>query len=402
VKTFFSLCLFIFLATSALADEGTSAYNVLYNFGSSTTDGTRPVGELTEFHSMLYGVTFNGGAHNAGTFYTLNSSGQERTLYSFKGGDDAAGPAYNDASSTLVNLHGIFIGTTTGGGGACNCGTVYGVTTLGQEVVIHGFKGAPDGANPLGGLVRVGNAFYGTTTSGGKYNRGTIYKIDLFGRESVVYSFQGGYGGNLRDGGTPSTGLTEVNGHLYGTTTKGGPESNISQEGNGSVFDFNPFSNQERVLHFFTTTSAIPNSKLIYVNGRLYGTTRGYDGNDGTPGGGVVYEISLSGHEFTLYTFPIAGTSAGQAPNSVIYADGKLYGTTIAGGTYHGGSIFELTLSGHETDLHSFQSATGAGPYGELLEINHTLYGVTFAGGANYGAPNYAGGVLYSLTLPRK
>jgi len=46
-----------------------------------------------------------------------------------------------------------------------------------SEAVLYSFKGTPDGANPQGTLLKVGDTLYGTTMAGGTYNKGTVFSI---------------------------------------------------------------------------------------------------------------------------------------------------------------------------------------------------------------------------------
>jgi uncharacterized repeat protein (TIGR03803 family) len=86
----------------------------------------------------------------------------------------------------------------------------------------------------------------------------------------------------------------------------------------------------------------------------------------------------------------------------VIDGLGNLYGTTVQGGQYGGGTVFELSPSGHgwtHTVLHSFLgSADGAEPYkGVTLDAQGNIYGTTVTGGT--GASCEGGcGVAYELT----
>jgi uncharacterized repeat protein (TIGR03803 family) len=84
---------------------------------------------------------------------------------------------------------------------------------------------------------------------------------------------------------------------------------------------------------------------------------------------------------------------------TLLNVNGTLYGTTEEGGAYGGGSygfgtVFSITLSGHETVLHSFGSGSdGLYPESGVIDVNGTLYGTTFSGG------DEEGGTAYSITL---
>src|ERR1700729_2824083 len=89
---------------------------------------------------------------------------------------------------------------------------------------LYSFTGSPDGAQPTGGLI-VDGQFYGTTQLGGETKKchdgcGTVFRISSDGQERVVYRFKG-----PPDGKYPQAGLTELSGELYGTTYYGGTGS---------------------------------------------------------------------------------------------------------------------------------------------------------------------------------
>src|SRR5580765_1926277 len=64
--------------------------------------------------------------------------------------------------------------------------------------VLHTFTGSPDGVRPTS-LLEVNGSLYGTTSRGGRYGFGTIFKLSSQGTESVLYSFTGG-----KDGANPT------------------------------------------------------------------------------------------------------------------------------------------------------------------------------------------------------
>ena len=67
---------------------------------------------------------------------------------------------------------------------------VFKVTPAENEKVLYAFKGEPDGANPVAGVIRdsAGN-LYGTTIYGGSAGWGVVYKVDRAGQETVLYTF---------------------------------------------------------------------------------------------------------------------------------------------------------------------------------------------------------------------
>jgi uncharacterized repeat protein (TIGR03803 family) len=99
----------------------------------------------------------------------------ERVLYSFKGGNDGS-----SSTSTLVfGSSNELYGTTSAGGGSCDCGTVFKINAKsGKEQVLHAFGTGTDGEFPYYGLARdAGGNFYGTTVAGGTHGQGAVFEF---------------------------------------------------------------------------------------------------------------------------------------------------------------------------------------------------------------------------------
>jgi uncharacterized repeat protein (TIGR03803 family) len=308
----------------------------LYSFGSVAGDGTYPqFGPLVEIGGTFYGTTYFGGKSNFGTVFKITPAGSEKVLYSFKGGKDGRGP---EAGLTVVK--GVLYGTTTlGGTGTCasneGCGTVYKVTTSGDETVLHSFKNGNDGAGPEGGLTYINGALYGTTESFGQYLNGTIFKISLTGSEKVIHQL----GASNPDGSAPTGNLTAVNGVLYGTTKYGGSYG-FGSGTSGTVFRVTT-SGSEKVIHSFGASGdgAYPYyATLANVNGVLYGATN----EGGASADGTVFKVTTGGGESVLYSFK--GGKDGSAPRAgPIASNGKLYGGASAGGASGDGTIYTIS-----------------------------------------------------------
>ncbi len=194
--------------------------------------------------------------------------------------------------------------------------------------------------------------------------------------EKVLYSFQGG-----NDGTNPSTGLiADAAGNLFGTTTDGG------SAGCGIVFELNPSQGggwTETVIYSFQCAAdgAAPAAGLIFDQaGNLYGTTlTGGKYHDGT-----VFQLTPSGSAWTESVLHSFTDMDGAYPAASLIFDraGNLYGTTLFGGRLHNGTVFQLTSSGGvwtETVLHTFTGQKdGIDPAASLiLDQNGALYGTT-------------------------
>jgi uncharacterized repeat protein (TIGR03803 family) len=348
-------------------------FTSLYSFKGGT-DGSGPSG-LIAINGALYGTTDIGGAQciiksrnnnhvGCGTVFEVSPSGQERVLYRFQGAPDGAGPF-----AGLIAVNGKLYGTTSQGGNANNKGTVFEVSTSGQERVLYRFRGKPDGDLPAAGLVAFNGALYGTTCCGGASDDGTVFELSLSGPARVVYSFKGG-----TDGSNVLAGLLALNGGLYGTTQDSG--GCLDPFVCGTVFEVTP-SGQEHVVYTFIHAGRNdgnrPQAGLVALNGALYGTTCcGGEGDKGT-----VFAVSPSGQERVLYRF--RGKPDGREPDAGLVAlNGTFYGTTCCGGAHDKGTVFALSPSGRERVLHSFAGGTdGAFPRAALIVLNGMLYGTT-------------------------
>lgn len=122
-----------------------------------------------------------------GTVYSVTTSGLETVLYRFYNKSGGQNP-----NAPLIDVNGALYGTTEwGGGGSCEfattrftgCGTVYSLTS-GVNRVLHTFIGGQDGANPEADLIGVNGVLYGTTSAGGQTGCegrgcGTVFGLPL-------------------------------------------------------------------------------------------------------------------------------------------------------------------------------------------------------------------------------
>ena len=331
----------------------TGAEKVLHRFAGGA-DGADPFAGLIDANGTLYGTTRYGGgsgcveSFGCGTIYTVTPSGKEKVVYAFGSYANGAQPF-----DSLIDVNGTLYGTTWHGGASDN-GTVFSLDSSGVERVLHSFSGPPDGALPYGRLTEIKGRLYGTTWSGGSGcgagGCGTVFRITTGGDEKVLYSFAGG-----SDGSFPNAGLTAVNGVMYGTTS---PFICCSHKtGWGTVYSVTT-SGKEHVLHHFGHGSdgAQPTTELISVKGILYGTTRRGGsgsacgtGSGGYPGGcGTIFSITTAGAEKVLHSF--TGGTEGEIPGALVYAGGMLLGTAGGGrqgcGSYSSGcgTVFALSL----------------------------------------------------------
>ncbi|HEX3666645.1 MAG TPA: choice-of-anchor tandem repeat GloVer-containing protein [Rhizomicrobium sp.] len=329
-----------------LAADGTET--VLYAFRKSAkaNTGAYPVsGVIEDANGNLYGTTQDGGRpgcfneYGCGTIFKISPRGKKTTVARFDGnnGDDPSSSLIQDQ---MGNIYG-----TTQLGGEHGHGTIYKLQPNNVFTTFYSFAGGNDGSDPVSPLLEDSSGnFYGTTTEGGGYDNcddsgfdcGTIFEISSDGNERVLYAFQG-----EADGSFPMSNLvTDASGNLYGTTESGGMGCSLD-EGCGTIFKLTPDGIKTALYEFKGgDDGAFPGGNLVMdPQGNLFGTASWYGAN----GNGVIYEMAQNGTFTVLHSF---NGDDGSTPNGglIMSTEGALYGNTSSGGlgACGCGTIFEF------------------------------------------------------------
>jgi len=224
--------------------------------------------------------------------------------------------------------------------------------------------------------------------------------IDAQVKYKVLHKFAGG-----ADGGDPEDTLTfDASGNLYGTTW-----GTIYS----TVFEMSPNPDgtwTETVLYTFSgenDPSSVRANVIFDASGNMYGTSV----SGGDYGQGTVWQLSPNpGGPWTetiLDSFT-DGSDGGWLVGGLIFdAAGNLYGAASHGGAYGNGVVFELSPNSDgtwtENELYSFTGGMdGAGPDHPNLVFDSAgnLYGVTVGGGEGTCSFIFWSqcGVVYELT----
>ncbi|HZT42941.1 MAG TPA: choice-of-anchor tandem repeat GloVer-containing protein [Chthonomonadaceae bacterium] len=370
------LCFCLLFGTTLHAHAQT--FTTLHNFAGPPSDGsTTYAGLVPASDGNLYGVTKFGGTNSNGTVFKITTGGTLTVLYSFTAltnGDNTDGA--NPVGGLILGSDGNLYGTTTAGGANGN-GTIFKITIGGTVMTLHSFQ-STDGTTSNGRLLQASDGnLYGTTHFGGANNDGTVFKITLGGTFTVLHAFNGTDGS-----GSNSYLLQTSDGNLYGTTMSGGTNDD------GTIFKITTGGTLTVVHSFNGTDGSVPDDGLIQAtDGNLYSTTHGGGANNA----GTVFKITTGGSFTSLYSFTATSstgtnTDGAQPLAGLIQAsDGNLYGTCQNGGANGDGTLFQFTLGGTLTVLHSFNGTDGSLPDSrELLQASDgNLYGTTYSGGAN-------------------
>lgn len=254
--------------------------------------------------------------------------------------------------------------------------------------LVHSFSG-PDGSTPCAGILLASDGnFYGTTVDGGANGFGTIYAINSQGILNTVYSFA------ETDGSYPMSALIQgSDGALYGTTNAGGAH-NL-----GTIYRITAAGALTTLYSFSGPDGNNPYGSLLQgPDGNFYGTTAGGGaGASGNLGGfGTVFQLTLAGKLTLLHSFQGQPGGDGGFPfsNVVYLGNGYFAGATARGGTADNfGVVYFVNVAGDITEPVLFDGSNGDGGFGGLiLGTDGNEYGVTMGDG------EYGFGTLYRVT----
>ncbi len=349
--------------------------------------------------SELWSLSANGGANNEGAIFKMNLSGSGYTrLYDFATTTlNASSPQY----STPVQADNGKLYSMTSNGGLNKSGNIFSYDTVTSVfTTVYSFTGGTDGGFPYGSLIKASNGIlYGMTTAGGTTSDGVIFSFNVStGIYTKLFDFNGS-----SNGGIPYGNLMQAsNGFLYGLTYSGGATND------GVLFRYDISTGTFlKLVDFNGTNGRGPRASLIQaLNGKLYGTTLG----GGTDGVGTIFSYDIGTNTLTK-RFDFGNTTTGRYSYSTLVqaSTGIFYGTTTVGGANAVGVIYSFDDAVPTyTVIHNFHSTSGTNgskSYSSLLLASDgKLYGLTAEGGGNSGTifSCTTGGIfskLYSLNF---
>ena len=343
-------------------------------------DGRQPNGTLIgDGQGNILGTTQNGGTDNLGTVFKLTYNSGTNTydkeiLATFSSGQTATSPGGGPTGNLYQDGAGNLYGTTVTAG-PNNAGTVYklaydsGSGTYSGPTLVTTFDGSTSGNPGVSGsrlnddlVADAAGNLYGTTqrggVNGGEFDGGTVFKIaydsvngTYAATPQVLTSFGNGTGDPQ---GATGRLAVDAAGNIYGTTQVGGAADA------GTVFKiaYNSttltYSPRVTIAEFTggADGSNPAGGLIVDAAGNLYGTTQYSGGGDGT-----VFKISYDpsnggtyGPIETLHSFN--GTDGSVPAYATLVADsqGRLYGTTIAGGNgSNNGTVYRISDVGYST-----------------------------------------------------
>ena len=306
------------------------------------------------------------------------------TIYDFDLNTEQILPKYPSITGNFIypgfsNLGtiGYYVLPTQGTYGAGQIWVIYGI--LVGPVLVYEFNNGIDGAYPYYPPLYVPPYLYGSTSSGGVNGYGTIYRLDISTLQmDTLYD------------------ISPVYPEIYNLKNFVKVGNKIYAFGEGGIFAYQGLMEFDLSLsaqtipppHSFTNYDD-PKGLLLGSDGNLYGVAT----YGGIGFGGYIFSYNITTSTFTvLKEFYQIYDPAN--PYSLIQAsNGKLYGTSSAGGQYNGGTVFEFDISlSSLTVIKSFTIPNS--PTCELIEVGQKLYGITY--------PSYPlnwGGYVFSIDI---
>ncbi|MFT3907973.1 MAG: T9SS type A sorting domain-containing protein [Ferruginibacter sp.] len=305
-------------------------------------------------NGKIYFVSWRSGANDIGTIIEYDHTTNTYTKkYDFTY-DDGARSYSGMTQANNGKLYGM-----TNEGGLNTEGTLYEYDYTTNTFTKKKDLLPIDGINPVGKMLLASNGkLYGTMPSGGANNLGVLFEYDYTTNTyTKLIDF------SATNGRRPCKDLMEAsNGKIYGATTMG--DVGLF----GSIFEY------DYVTHTFTTKlflngtngESVAGTFVEAANGKLYGATA-YGGANNK---GVIFEYDYTTNTYTK-KFDFSGTD-GNNPNSSLTRsqNGKLYGTTIYGGNFDFGVLFEYNyVTNTFTKKIDFDFDNGMWPNSAPIEV---------------------------------
>jgi uncharacterized repeat protein (TIGR03803 family) len=413
-------------------DPVTNVFTKKFDF--SAASGMKPEGELTVNAGKLYGITHEGGTYDGGSIFEWDP-----VTNTFNKKIDMNPPDGSNSHGSLMVSGGVFYGMTDNGGLSYNGvlfqwdpntniytkkidlrlnkgffpilnltydnGKLYGVTAdvggrdkgdifewnigsnqLNRKVDFATVNGQIPPANadlnpvtgafPVSTLVAKDGKYYGIASMGGSNDVGVLFEWDPV---TNVYTKKI----DLVTGSGPiptvetnmTSGLVLDNGRFYGTV----PDHGATEQ--GELFEWDPTTNiYTKKIDFTVAGGSLPNAPIVLYNGKYYGTTIAGGANDA----GVLFEWDPSTNVYTK-KMDFAKDNNGYWPKAgLVVVNGKMYGSTYAGGTNDLGVLFEWDpATNNYTKKIDCDIANGSRPAGTMILNGQKLYGLTSDGGTN-------------------
>ncbi len=294
--------------------DGTG-YKDLMDF--NLTNGAYPYGTLTNVGSKLFGYTYKGGSNDEGVVFSIDTSGNNfKDIVQFS----LANGEYPYYGALAASASGKVLYGTTSEGGAHDFGLVYAVDTDGTHFQdLHDFD-FTDGESPYGSVTLSGTKLFGTTNIGyPSYSEGVVYTVDTAGKNFKIL-----LGFTASNGENPYGDVAFSGRKVFGMTNEGGANDKgiiFSIDSTGTnfvdVFDFNNTDGENPygalIVSGGDTLYGMTNlggSSIYGVVFRFVDAGTGVNNLQTTAGGDINVYPNPNNGQFTIHSSVVSGQSS--------------------------------------------------------------------------------------------
>ncbi len=297
------------------------------------------------------------GSSYGGSIYSVNVDGDDFQIHADFSSDEGMQSALSELTIFNNELWGV-----TGNGGQNNDGVIFKIDLEGNYTKLFDFDQNESGKYPNSILVRYNDRIWGTTQRGGSNDMGTIFSISLTGDD-----FQVEFHLSEDQGHFPWGPILE-NGSLWALCSRGGTNDA------GTLIKINE---SIEVVYDFQTEHSGPQLIPVFQDESVYGVLP-------FSGAGEIFKLNSNGTNFEIvHTFSFENQE-GQIPLGISKFGNSLVGTTVAGGSNGGGTLYSLDTSNEQlTYLHDFDFESSA-PISPPIDYDGKYWGITTNQGVIY------------------
>ncbi|QNM84613.1 T9SS type A sorting domain-containing protein [Polaribacter pectinis] len=353
-------------------DQNGQNFQKVFDFTTST--GGKPLGGLTLANGKLYGFTTEegpvdnpGATAGFGSFFSFDPLTNNLTVIESLDDKSIIGSDINH-SPLLANDGKLYIISAQSEVGVFN--SIISTYDLGTQAisVLATLDRTTHGQGRSKLMQASNNHFYIATSNGGTNDFGTITRWNTSTNQLEELFNSTGPGESPNHGfKNAQNGLIESSdGYLYGTSTQGGDITDV-----GVLFRIKLDGTDYSALEVFKSgiqdQGFYPYSGLTELNGLLYGNTSEENIDNVNAGTLFTYNLTTGVVDY-FYTLDLEGyTPKG---TMTLSTNNRLYFTTTGENGGNNGSLIEYNpINGNVTQRHSFNGTNGSKPYYDELAV---------------------------------
>jgi len=364
-----AVCSLVLLVATFAPRASAQNIQALFSFACSSSTNLCPTGKspdtlIQSADGNFYGTTSTGGNGNkaGGTIFKITPAGQLTVLHTFVADQNGNYPNGAFPTSLVEGNDGFLYGTAGGGPNGFGDGVAFKLSKAGAFQILHNFcdpANCSDSVSPFSLVLGNDGNFYGASL-------GLLWRMTPTGSITVLHTFAQNV-----DGFTAWGMILGSDGNFYGTS--------VERAFPSALFRFTT-SGQFTILHQWRYPARASGAPAQGSDNELYGTKSG-----------VMFKIGLDGSGYT--EFALTPSTVSQPT----FQAGSDIWEPWADSTLPDGGIRQIATSGKLLQTIAFDGTVGVGPLQALLQgSDGKLYGTTDAGGS-VPVGDVAKGVIFRL-----